>query len=150
MLHCLQDSGIFCQENCGANISDIFRCTGLRELHREALNKCPSLFLVTHFIGLLADVVLAEAEKWPSQRRYGESYRWDSREFPRNIPKFLTRADRAASHVADSEVASMRDVVLRFARSEKTRILRESSSWWKGEPRRSMAFTFPEYANELM
>lgn len=69
------------------HIRYIFPSTGLRELHREALNKCFSLSCVTHFIGLLADVVLAEAEKWPSQRRYGESYRWDSREFPRNIPQ---------------------------------------------------------------
>lgn len=69
-------------------------------LDRGALNKRPSLFHAFRFIVLLADVVFAETEKWSSQRRYGESYRRDSREFPRNIPEFLTRGDRAAGHVA--------------------------------------------------
>lgn len=39
----LQDSEISYRENCCSNISDIFPPAGLRELHREALNKCPSL-----------------------------------------------------------------------------------------------------------
>lgn len=117
----LQDSEVSCRGNCCANISDIFPSTGLRELHREALNKCPSLSCVTHFIGFLADVVLAEAEKWPSQRRYGESYRWDSREFPRNIPQVSYPSGSSCESrgwLRSREHA--RDVVLRFARAEET------------------------------
>lgn len=107
-----------------------------RELHRGALSKrryslsFSLSFLAFYFIGLLADVVLAEAEKWPSQRRYGESYRRDSREFPRNILEFLTRADRAASHVAVLKSRAYKGTarVLRFACTEEARILRESTS----------------------